>query len=140
MKGNGIFEWCCGGGVEPEFYYGPHGSREEAFQVGRSKFKGGTFTIVEADKSVPRFDVFDASRVLEDYEDQNEECWGEDGAEVKATADQERELEGALASVFQNWMEKHQLVKTWTFGTMRNKETFCRGPVPHDLPQPVRYA
>ena len=124
MAGDGNFKWYWGRGSEPDVYWGEEDSREAIIQVARDEGDGECFTIVEADKSIPSFDVFDADNVLDNYYDHNEECWGEDGPDVEATLVAKQELERALANIFQEWMVKHKLTKTWSFGTMRNHEFF----------------
>jgi hypothetical protein len=63
--------------------------------------------------------------VLERYAEHNEECFGEDGGEVKCTSEQERELETMLAATFEAWFAKHGISRQgWMFGTTRNQEVF----------------
>lgn len=120
---DGVYFWYYGVGREPEVYYGGENSREEALKQAWGEYPEGGFTIIEADKSVPTFDVLPADYVLERYEECNEECWGEDGADISPTGEQERELEKALADALQAWMDKHKLRgRVWNFGHMRNEE------------------
>jgi len=127
MAGDGVFKWYWGLGQEPEVCYGEVDSREEILQIAMRECDGEGFTILEADKSVPSFHVFNAECVVENYIDENAECWGEDGPELHPDALQESELEQMLAATFKSWMEKHRLVKTWSFGTVRNQEYFHNG-------------
>jgi hypothetical protein len=63
--------------------------------------------------------------VLEKLEEHNDECWGEDGVEIKPTPAQGKELEGALSAVLRSWLRKHDLTPpVWAFGHMRNMEYF----------------
>lgn len=124
MAGDGIFKWYWGYGSEPESYYGEEDSREAILQVAYDESDGRAFTIIEADKSIPTFNIFDADRVIEDYEERNEECWGEDGFDGGLPSKLKRELEVRLSNTFKRWMEKHGLTKTWAFGTSRNQEYF----------------
>ena len=129
---DGRFHWYWGYGVEPEVMYGQEDTRDAILQVARLESDGAAFTIVEADKQVPDCNIFDAGRVLEDYDDHNEECWGEDGSEITPTREQELELESALGAVLKNWMDKHALHgKAWAFGVQRNREYFpAQEPTP----------
>jgi hypothetical protein len=124
MIGDNNFKWYWGRGSEPDVYWGGEDSREAIIEVARDDVDGESFTIIEADKSIPTFNVFDADNVLDSYVDHNEECWGEDGPDFDATLVAKNELELALANVLQEWMRKHSLIKTWSFGTSRNQESF----------------
>ena len=123
---DGKFLWYWGYGEEPEACYGGENTREAILQVARLEADGEGFTIVEADKSVAGFDCFDADNVLEQYEDRNEECWGEDGPDFPPiNGDVKRELETALAATLKAWMDKHDCHgRAWRFGTERYREYF----------------
>lgn len=125
-----IFLWYYGGGKEPETYHGAEKSRDEAIHQAWGEYPEGDFTIAEADKAVPTFGVLPADWVLERYEECNEECWGEDGADISATGDQERELEKILGEALEMWMDRHGLRgRVWNFGQTRNEEYFPRKEV-----------
>lgn len=128
MAGDGVFRWYwqTGTGDCPETYQGPCDTRDEAIATARSDDGiAFGFVIVEADREVPRCDIFQADRVLDDYTESNEECWGEDGADVQCTSAQERDLEAMLAATFDAWFKKHDLSQRgWSFSTLRNQETF----------------
>jgi len=124
MSSDGVYLWYYGGGSQPDMYYAAD-SRDDAIKQGWGTYPEGDFSIVEADKAVPSFEVLPADYVIERYEECNEECWGEDGAEINATPAQERELEAALGAALQAWMDKHNLRgRVWNFGHMRNEEHF----------------
>lgn len=125
MSGSdGNFKWYFGGGAQPE-YYTQEESREAALRAARIDYPEGDFTICEADKAVPSHDVFDGGHIIERFEELNEDCWGEDGAEIHPTGEQRRELEAALSATLKDWMDKHGLNgRVWSFGTTRNEEYF----------------
>jgi hypothetical protein len=126
MPGDGQFFWWWGAGAEPETYTGPCDSRETAISEARDEEDDRGFTVVEADRSVARSDIFRADRVLEDYMERNEECWGEDWPEIEATKEQRRELEQALTAALDGWFAQHGLKpKTWAFHTQQNEEYFA---------------
>lgn len=125
MAGDGKFGWYWGHGREPDGMYGPEETRDAILQVARLECDGDGFTICEADKSVPAFDIFDAATVMEQYEEHNIECWGEDGPDIALTPAAERELEAALAATFEAWAKANAATGTaWTFGTQRHTEYF----------------
>jgi hypothetical protein len=136
MPSDGEFKWYYGCGKQPEVYYAGGDTREQTLAQAWSEYPEGGFSIIEGDKATPSFDCFRGDRVLEDYEEHNEECWGEDGAEIDATAGQCRELEVALAATLQAWMDKHQKRgKLWSFGETRNEEYFPEKATVADCPQ-----
>lgn len=125
MAGDNKFGWYWGYGEEPEMMYGPEETRDAILQVARSESDGAGFTICEADKSVLSFDIFDAGQIMDQYEEHNEECWGEDGSDVALTRAAEQSLEAALAATFEAWAKANDATgKAWAFGTTRNTEYF----------------
>ena len=124
--GDGDFKWYFGGGELPESYLAET-SKDAAIAAGWASYPEGDFTVVEADKAKPNFDVFPADWIIERYEECNEECWGEDGADIAPTIEQERELETQLGETLRAWMDKHNLHgRVWMFGETRNEEYFPR--------------
>lgn len=119
--------WWQTGTSEPETYRGPCDTREEAITEAQAEEGNNLgFVIVEADRATQDSGCFDASRVLEGYEEHNIECWGEDGADIEATTAQERDLETMLAETLETWFKKHgNAPRSFCFGTMRNQETFA---------------
>jgi len=124
--GDGKFHWYYGIGKEPETYHGKCSSLGEAVAQALSEDgKEHGFTVVEADRSVASDNIFDADSVLEQYEEHNELCWGEDGPEIEATSQQRADLEQMLAAALSAWFEKHGNRPTpWAFGTMRNQKYY----------------
>lgn len=122
--GDGAFFWWMAIGKEPESYSGPFDSRDQAIAQALSEDgKECGYTIVEADRSKASDDIFDADWILESYEEKNEECWGEDGADIMASGHQRRDLEQMLAAALAAWFEKHgNRPRPWAFGTTRNEE------------------
>lgn len=126
-KGDGVFKWWWAVGTsEPEIYHGPCDTREEAIDTARGDYGAELgFVIVEADRSVPTCNIFDSDRVLEDYEEHNEECWGEDGADLGPSGEQQRDLENMLRDTLDAWFKKHSISQRgWAFSDQRNQETF----------------
>lgn len=133
MKGDGIFRWYYGQGIEPDSYNGPCDTREEAIEEGRDTYGDDGYSICEADKMVPRLDVLDWDFVVGRIEDCNPDCWSEDGPEdFGATTEQTDELERMLAATLREWNAKHGLIRAWGFATMRNQEYFP--PAEYSLP------
>lgn len=123
--GDKNFKWWAGGGQQPEGYSGPFGTREEALARGRADYPEGHFTICEADKGDIRFDMFAADRLMEEFEEHNLECWGEDGMDVHLTPAMESSLEAHMAAAFKAWMDQCSEAPTaWCFGETRNEEYF----------------
>ena len=131
-----IYQWYYGVGAEPEYFYGGYGSREEATRAGWLNYPEGDFAVTEADKEAPSYNVMPADWIIERYEEYNEQCWGEDGADIAPTPEQERELEALLGAALELWMKKHDLSgRVWSFGHTRSKEYF--GPVVGNVAHPA---
>jgi hypothetical protein len=65
--------------------------------------------------------VFDA------FEERNEECWGEDGAEISPPPGAALELEKALAAAFRAWADKHgHPWRTWSLEQWRHVEVHTK--------------
>lgn len=127
MSGDGAFRWWWAIGIkDAEFYNGPCETRDQAIAEARGDDGDEYgFVIIEADRSVPKTTIFDAGGVFERYNEWNEECWGEDGADIDCTREQELDLEAMLAAAFDEWFKKHGIERRgWAFGTTRNQETF----------------
>jgi len=122
--GDGKFAWYMAIGKNPESYTGPYASREQAVMQALSEDgKEYGFTIIEADQVKSSDDIFDADHVFERFEEYNEECWGEDGADIEATAPQRADLERMLSEALTAWFEKHGTRPcSWAFGNTRNEE------------------
>lgn len=126
MKGDGNFRWFWATSEEFEYGFGSFETREQAIAAGTESTKPGEqFWIAEADKMVASTRFFDADRVLEEFGEANEECWGEDGAEDAITVSDHmaRDLEQMLGQAFDAWAAKHgEPWRVWAFGEMRNEE------------------
>ncbi|CAN7301035.1 hypothetical protein LJR231_001532 [Phyllobacterium sp. LjRoot231] len=121
------FLWYWAHGAEPESYSVVDVStREAAIAAARADDAHvHGFTIIEANKKVPTTNIFDADNVLEQYEEHNEESWGEDGSMIHAESAQKAELEKMLADALWVWMGKHGLHgHNYCFGETRNEEYF----------------
>lgn len=126
MPSDGEYKWYYGGGSCPENFYAAEGGRDDAVREGWANYPEGDFTVCEADKALPSFEVMPADWIIERYEECNEECWGEDGADIAPSNEQERELEAAMAETLKSWMVKHGLQgRVWNFGNTRAEEYFA---------------
>ena len=124
MAGDGVYLWYWGRGEEPECFYDGSATGDEAMAKARADSPEGGYSIVEADKTIPSTECFDAGQVLEAFEEHNEECWGEDGAPTAATDAQRRELEHKLADCLGRWLKKHGLGKAYNFNNIRTHDYF----------------
>lgn len=108
-----------------ESFQGPCTSREEAIGTGFHEYSGeGTLYIVEATQATPGTNIFDFDRVLEEFEERNEECWGEDGEPLSGIEFKDkRSLETQLGAVLRNYLSKNNALRSWSFGKTRNAET-----------------
>lgn len=122
--GDGNFQWWAATGQDPESYDGPFSTREEAVaQMMAEDGRECGYTVIEADKAIARSDIFDAGMIYERYEEYNEECWGEDGADFHTTREQDRDLERMLTEAFDAWFVKHGTrPRAWCFGETRNQQ------------------
>lgn len=118
------WKWYCSN--NEEFYHGEFATREEAIAVGFEHYGAeGTLFIIEARHSEPQTDVFDFDRILKDYEERNEEHWGEDGeplSDIKWVPAQTRALEQELGEVLRRFLAKHDALRSWAFTETRNRE------------------
>lgn len=123
--GDKNFKWWAGGGSQPESYAGPFDSRELALTEGRERWPDGDFSILEADKAVISFNMFAYDRLLEDFEEHNLECWGEDGPDICLTSEQGRSLEQHMAAALKAWLEQSdEMPVAWAIDETRNEEYF----------------
>lgn len=123
--GDKNFKWWVGGGNQPEYYHGPFDSEDDAMGKARAEYPDGHFTICEADKSVLRFDMFAADRLLEEFEEHNLECWSEDGPDICLKAEQERSLEQHMADAFKAWLEQSgEMPVAWAVDETRVEKYF----------------
>lgn len=126
--GDGIFKWYVGRGAQPENYTSTCDSRDEAIEVGRNEYHadGDGFTICEADKAVLGANFSEdsiAERIIEDLEESNHECWGEDGPDDPWPAGAKADLEQRLRATVAAWLKAFPPT-TWRFGVERNEEFF----------------
>lgn len=97
-------------------------SREGAIAKGRELFNGDAFVILEGRRATLRDDIFDADHVIDQFEEKNEECWGEDGPTGETNADIKAELEAVLTAAFAAWRSKHNPWTSWACDKTRNVE------------------
>ncbi len=97
-------------------------SRDDAIEQGADEFDGEPFHIIEATKAKLSDQIFDACRVMEEFEERNEEAWGEDGPDATVDLDARTELEHVLNAAFAAWRAKHNPWTAWALGRTRNGE------------------
>lgn len=123
--GDGIFKWYYAGGSDPEEYMAAD-SKEHAIEEGQGlDFEGG-FTILEADMDAPIIN-FNGEDVLVAFDEQNEECWGEEGTGIDhITDDQAARLGEMMNETFKQWMKEQNIKFTaWSFGIVRYRQYFA---------------
>lgn len=97
-----------------ENLHGCRPTREEAIAAGTHEFCGEPFLICEGGHFKYQAPHFDIDRIAEDFDDANCEYSGEDeGASAQWSDEACRELENALAAVFDTWLDKHDYRKAW---------------------------
>lgn len=115
-------DWWWGHGQYAEIFYGPFKTRDEA-AADAVRQGAADITVCQADKMALHDGIFDAEQVFEQFEERNEEAWGEGGPEPHAiTPDAERELIAALNAAFAAWRAKHQPWTAYCFGETANVE------------------
>lgn len=139
------FKWFCAQHSDSESWHGAFDSRDEAVAEGLLNYDIG-FWIVEANKAVPSAHIFDAGSVLEDFEESNVECWGEDGAEINYNGNNPDEvsaskrLEQYLGDALAKWLKEEGVGQIgWAFGEQRNSEYIAplvQQAAPEPDPQP----
>lgn len=109
---------------ENEESYFPAGSREEAIAeaVASIEEPGSTFQICRARRGVLRNNFFSAERLLEEFEDHNDELWGPDGPDAKVPPAAGAELERMLSEAFAAWHAKHRPYRAWSLVDMQDEE------------------
>lgn len=82
--GDKNFKWYVADSVDAEQFHSKHDTREEAIKEGYGVYGDDPFVLIEADGSVvkPNFNVdWVVDTILEDLDENNPECWSEDGSE-----------------------------------------------------------
>jgi hypothetical protein len=97
-------------------------SREDAIKLGMSEYDE-QFFVCEARRAPLKDDIFSADYVLELFEERNEESWGEDGADCKASSEQVDELISNLDNTFAAWRAKYRPYTAYCLTDFRNCET-----------------
>jgi hypothetical protein len=106
--GDKNFKWYVADSIDAELFHSQHDTREEALAEGRGIFGDYPFVLIEADKAVVKPVIntdWLTETLLEQLEENNPECWSEDGADgawqdIPAL---ERLLEEAVAK----WLTDH---------------------------------
>lgn len=118
--------WWWGYGEEPERYYGPFPTRDEAIRDAAEntpRERDETVTICTAERARLTDDIFRADDVIEQFEEWNEEKWGEYGpAPAAICPEARRELEEALSAAFAAWRAKHDPWRAWHLEGFANVE------------------
>lgn len=111
---------------DEERCHGPFDSREDAL-AGAHDGADDEATEVEiftASRRPLRDDIFRADEEFERFEEHNEECWGEDGPNMRdVPVAAVRELEVALMAAFARWRERYAPWSSWTIENFANRET-----------------
>lgn len=126
-KGDGQFRWYWAKDFDQESgYYGGFPTRQQAIDDAMLKTPvGEEFVILEADKQVPNFNIFNARSLLEAFEEDNIELWSEDGSGLPPEDDYDaaKSLEAHLTEALQQWVAAlPDPLAVWLFATERNKE------------------
>ncbi len=130
------YRWYYGYGREPERYYGGFATRGEAVEEGLTEAANLEYrelTIVEGCHGEISTTIFDASELMEQLCEHNDELTDEDGGLDldKRTAAQEQVLEDRLATILKTWLTENNLGRAWSFSHMRNEVVII---VPSETP------
>lgn len=109
-KGDGHFRWYVACAEAAEAFDAVADTRAEALEKGLAKYGTAPFFLIEADKMALDFSVFDAERLLEEFAEHNEMCWGENGMELDLEAEDRESLETHLADALRSWMRKNDCI------------------------------
>lgn len=134
MKGDGIFKWYAGRGIDPEGFDISAPSRGEALDMARTKYGDGpdiVFTLMEADTAVP--ETMDGARLWQDWIAANEMLGDENGEFAEGIEPSEAQLEdltARFAELFNAWLDRHDLTPgvSKQCGTVRVTEYFGATP------------
>lgn len=120
-------QWWWAQSDDAERYFGPFASRDQAIAAAQAEAHEDHATAFYICTARPRQlhdDIFNADEVLEQFEDHNEEAWGEDGPDMATLPDgAEAELVAALNAAFKAWREKHQPWRAYNLEDFGNGET-----------------
>ncbi|NTF69408.1 hypothetical protein [Rhizobium rhizogenes] len=122
--GDKNFKWYVADSIEAEIFNSKHDTREEAIKEGYSFYGKDPFVIIEADNTVvkPTFNSDDiVSEILESLEENNQECWWEDGADGAWA--ETKQLELAIEKAVADWLTSHP-PKTFCVDEFRTTEFF----------------
>lgn len=120
--GNKIYKWYVADSINAEIYNSKHDTREDALAAANAEFGSDPFVLIEADKSVvaPIFsEDYVAEIIMEQLEENNPECWGEDGA-VNAFGNG---LPAVLREAVDKWLTANP-PRTHAVDDMRTVESF----------------
>ncbi|MBY5553759.1 hypothetical protein J0664_05890 [Rhizobium leguminosarum] len=80
--GDKNFKWYVASSVDAEIFSSKHDDREDALNTAKSEYGDDPFVLIEADQSVVKPNLntdWIVEKIIEDLEENNPECWGEDG-------------------------------------------------------------
>lgn len=126
--GDNIYKWYVASSFDDEVYAGKYDDRESALASAKAEYGDAPFVLIEADKTVVKPTVrpgFFIDQILEDLEEGNPECWGEDGADG-AWGDLGA-LDKAIEKAVADWLLAHP-PKTFAVDQFRTIEGFNGAP------------
>lgn len=110
------YTWWFGAGPDPEVFM-PASSKAEAIELALAQGREDEWyymTIAEARPMALRNDIFDADRILELFEEKNEEEAGDDELrDMGASQEQKAELQSLLAEAFADWRRRHKIGRAY---------------------------
>lgn len=122
--GDKIFKWYVADSIDAELFHSKHDTREEALAEGYGVFADEPFVLIEADKAVvkPTFNSdWVVETILNELEENNPECWGEDGVDDGwGTTDN---LRDAIEKAVADWLEDDP-PRTFSIDECRTTEGF----------------
>lgn len=135
QKGEVVKAWWWAESNDAELYNGPFAAKEDAIASAHAEEEAGedhSARVLFFGGNRPLgYDCFDAEQVLENFEEYNEECFGEDGPLPGATPEQERELEVALGFALRTWNDRHKAIRPWVVSP-GHEEPLPPAPAPTD--------
>ncbi|MDO3431153.1 hypothetical protein QWJ46_00500 [Rhizobium sp. CBN3] len=122
--GDKIFKWCVADSIDADVFHSRHDTREDALKEGYGVYDKDPFVLIEADRSVvkPNFHAdWLIETLLEQLEEGNQECWGDDGAD--GAWQDIPALERLLQEAVAKWLVDHP-PKTFCVDEFRTTEFF----------------
>ncbi len=118
------YQWYYGLGPDPERFKGGFPTHAAALAAGLLACgeDDEIITIVEARSAVIDAGIFDATRVMDNLREHNEDVADEDGdlGLGERTLAQDRELERNLTTVLETWLNVHKIGRVHAFADTRS--------------------